>query len=141
MKQFQFIYVGFLLAFFVNLVGCGRGLDTIPVEGVLTYKGKPVPKIAVSFMPEGGKGQIAQGTTDENGRFELQTRTPGDGAMAGEYLVGFRFVPDEVPEMPGFPGSKPVVSPLPRKYADSISSGVTASVSESSKNVFHFDLE
>jgi hypothetical protein len=131
-----------LLMICSSLVGCGSGLDTVPVKGVLTYKGQPVPKIAVSFMPEGGKGQIAQGITDAEGNFELQTREPGDGAMIGNYLVAFRFVPDEVPEMPGFPGSKPVVSPLPPKYADSISSGVTATVvSDASKNVFNFDLK
>ena len=125
------------------LVGCGgSGLDTVPVEGVVTYKGSPVPDIAVAFMPEGGKGQIAEGTTDAEGKFELQTRQPGDGAMVGNYSVAFRYVPEEVPEMPGFPGAKPVVSPLPKKYADSLSSGVTATVvSNASENVFNFDLD
>jgi hypothetical protein len=61
--------------------------------------------------------------------------------MVGDYLVAFQYVPDEVSEMPGFPGAKPVVSPLPKKYADSMSSGVTATVvSDASKNVFNFDL-
>ncbi|MCA9127588.1 MAG: Ig-like domain-containing protein [Planctomycetales bacterium] len=124
------------------MAGCGNGLDTVPVKGVLTLNGKPVPKIAVSFMPEGGKGQIAQGVTDAEGKFELQTREPGDGAMVGNYQVAFRFVPDEVPEMPGFPGSKPVISPLPPKYADSLSSGVTATVTTKAEdNVFNFDLK
>jgi hypothetical protein len=132
-----------LLAICSSLVGCGgSGVDTVPAEGVLTYKGNPVPQIAVAFMPKGGKGQIAEGTTDAEGKFKLQTRTPGDGAMVGEYVVAFRFVPDEPPEMPGFPGAKAVVSPLPPKYADSLSSGVTAVVtSDASKNVFTFDLK
>lgn len=106
------------------------------------YKGQPVPKIAVTFMPEGGKGQFAEGTTDSEGKFKLQTREPGDGAMVGDYLVAFQYVPDEAPEMPGFPGAKAVVSPLPTKYADSLSSGVTATVvSDASQNVFNFDLD
>ncbi len=135
--------MGLLITIGSSLAGCGgSGLDTVPVEGVVTFKGNPVPKIAVAFMPEGGKGQIAEGTTDAEGKFKLQTREPGDGAMVGDYLVAFRYVPDEVPEMPGFPGEKPVVSPLPRKYSDTISSGVTATVvSDASKNVFNFDLK
>lgn len=134
--------MGLLFVFCSSLVGCGNGLDTVPVEGVVTFKGDPVPKIAVAFMPKDGKGQIAEGTTDAEGKFKLQTREPGDGAIVGDYLIAFRYVPDEVPEMPGFPGAKPVVSPLPKKYGDSARSGVTANVvSDASKNVFNFDLK
>lgn len=129
-----------------SLAGCGSGVDTVPAEGVLTYKGKPVPDMAVTFMPQGGKGQMATGETDAEGKFKLQTRVPGDGAMVGDYQVSFQAMID-VPEnepaaMPGFPGYEAPKSPLPPKYADSLKSGVTASVtSDASKNVFTFDLE
>lgn len=135
--------ISLFLAICGSLVGCGGNkLDTVPVEGVVTYKGEPMPKIAVMFMPKGGEGQIAEGTTDAEGKFKLQTRKPGDGAMVGEYLIAFQYVPDEVPEMPGFPGAEPVISPLPPKYGDSATSGVTATVvSDASENVFIFDLK
>lgn len=132
-----------LIAFSSSLVGCGgSGLDTVPAGGVVNFKGTPIPKIAVVLMPKDGKGQIAQGVSNDQGKFKLQTRNPGDGALVGDYLVSFQYVPDEAPEMPGFTGAKKVKSPIPAKYSDTMTSGFTATIEpDASKNVFAFDLE
>lgn len=123
------------------LTGCGGSDSPVPAGGVVTYQGTPIAKIAVVFNPADGKGQIAEGITDANGSFKLQTNSPGDGAMVGSYNVALKFVPDVVPEMPGFPGAKKEVSPIPEKYGDSTKSGFTATVdASSSKNVYKFDL-
>lgn len=127
-----------------SLIGCGGGGDGIvPARGVVTYKGAPIEKISVAFMPTSGSGQIAEGVTDANGAFELQTREPGDGAMVGSYQVSFKYVPDETPDMPGFKGGKkPEPSPIPAKYGDASKSGFTATVdADASSNVFQFDLK
>lgn len=124
------------------LTGCGGG-DTgiVPVTGVVTYKGQPIAKINVMFVPADNSGKIAEGTSDETGRFKLQTQDPGDGAMVGEYRVSFKYVPDTVPDMPGFAGGvKPEPSPIPVKYADDMKSGFNASV-KSSNEPFQFNLE
>ena len=127
------------------LAGCGGGdeLGLVPVEGVVNYKGKPIGKINVLFMPgQGSKGLMAEGTTDDAGKFKLQTKDPGDGAMVGSYTVAFKFVPDEVPVMPGMAGAKKIVSPIPEKYGDAAKSGQTANVTtDRSKNNFTFDLQ
>lgn len=127
------------------LVGCGGGdgLELVPVTGVVNYKGKPIGKINVLFMPSpGSKGLMAEGTTDESGKFKLQTKDPGDGAMVGSYTVAFKYVPDEVPVMPGMEGSKKIVSPIPDKYGDAAKSGQTANVTtDKSKNNFTFELQ
>ena len=131
-----------LLCVSVFLSGCGGGSDSsVAAGGVVTYQGTPIAKIVVVFNPADGKGQIAEGTTDAKGNFKLQTRIPGDGALVGNYTVAFKYVPDEVPEMPGFPGAKKVVSPIPEKYGDASKSGITAVVdANSSKNAYKFDL-
>ncbi len=123
--------------------GPGDGPQLVPVSGVVNYKGKPIGKINVLFMPPAGsKGMMAEGTTDETGKFTLQTKEPGDGAIVGDYGVAFKFVPDEVPAMPGFAGAKKVVSPIPEKYGDAAKSGHTAKVTtDKSKNNFTFDLQ
>ena len=55
------------------LIGCGgSGLETVAAGGVVTYKGAPIAKISVMFMPKDGSGQIAEGITDANGNFKLQ---------------------------------------------------------------------
>ena len=123
------------------LTGCGGGDNPVPAGGVVTYQGTPMAKIAVVFNPADGKGLIAEGTTDAKGNFKLQTQSPGDGAKVGSYNVSFKFVPDVVPEMPGFPGAKKEVSPIPEKYGDPSKSGFNATVDASaSKNVYKFDL-
>lgn len=85
---------------------------------------------------------MAEGLTDANGNFELGTLEPSDGAMAGSYKVSFKFVSDEVPDLPGFVGGKkPEPSPIPAKYGDESKSGHTATVdADKSKNNFTFDL-
>jgi hypothetical protein len=129
----------------VLLAGCGggrKGPATIAARGVVKYRGKPVPKLSVGFVPE--KGQLASGTTDAQGRFTLMTNKPGDGAMVGNYNVGICFVSDEIPEMPAMPGAKVKLppSPIPEKYADPKNSGLAATVDkDASKNNFTFELE
>jgi hypothetical protein len=113
----------------------------VPVSGVVNYKGQPIGKINVMFVPASQKGKIAEGTTDENGRFKLQTMKPGDGALTGDYKISFKYVSDIVPDMPGFSGGiKPEASIIPTKYADERTSGHTATV-QSTKNDFTFDLD
>ena len=65
--------------------GCA-GKKPVSVDGVVTLDGKPVPRAAVTFAPEGG-GRPAVGVTGTDGSFELTTFTPGDGAPPGEYRV------------------------------------------------------
>ena len=127
------------------LVGCGGVSDapkTVPAWGVVTYNGKPMPKISVAFIPGDGIGQIAEATTDADGKFELQTREPGDGAMPGNYNVALNSVSDTLPDMPGFENGKEAdPSTIPGKYGDSTMSGLTATVAtDKSKNDFKFDL-
>ena len=133
-----------ILAATAFLAGCGGGGSapvTVHVQGMVTYQGKPVPKLSVAFIPD--KGMLASGTTDAQGRFSLMTNKPGDGAMVGTYKVAINFVPDEIPEMPGLPGTekKAPASPIPPKYADPKTSGLTKTVEkDAAKNNFTFDL-
>ncbi len=125
------------------LVGCSKaGPSTVPAGGIVNFKGKPIGKINVLLMPKASNGMAAEGTTDEAGKFTLMTYKPGDGAMVGEYTVSFKYVPDEIPVMPGMEGSKKVVSPIPEKYADPNKSGYTATIqTDKTKNNFTFDLK
>ena len=134
-----------LLGVSVFLAGCGggggRAPDTVSVQGMVTYQGKPVPKLSVAFIPD--KGLLASGTTDAAGKFSLMTNKPGDGAKVGTYKVAIGFVSDEIPAMPGMepPGYKAPVSPIPAKYADVSTSGLTKTVEkDASKNNFTFEL-
>src|SRR3954464_12731965 len=79
----------------VVLSGCGKGISvpsTVPVTGVVKYKGKPLQGIRVTLhsQTETAKPQfIPSGQTGPDGKFLLSTGAPGNGAPPGTYVVTF----------------------------------------------------
>lgn len=76
------------------MVGCGNSTltppKTVPVSGSVTQNGKPVPGIRVKFHPQFKMGKrefIPYGETGADGKYVLNTGSPGNGAPKGEYLV------------------------------------------------------
>jgi hypothetical protein len=78
------------LAGALALAGCAKTPPAIvPVEGVATINGQPLPNASVTFVPmiQGfGAEYIATGATDEKGRFKV-TCPAGNGACACENRV------------------------------------------------------
>lgn len=56
------------------------------VSGTVKYKGEPVSKARINFVPTTKDGHGAQGQV-ENGSFTLTTLKPDDGVLAGDYKV------------------------------------------------------
>ncbi len=79
-----------VLAGILVVAGPGCGNRLVQVQGVVKLDSKPVPAAMVEFLPLGGHGQPANGVTDSNGTFHLDTQSPGDGAWPGEYKVVVR---------------------------------------------------
>jgi hypothetical protein len=147
------------------VLGCSGddGLGTrYSVSGTVTYKGEPVPKARISFIPasKDGAKQGASGEID-NGSYSLSTLTPGDGALPGEYRVtvsarevdeaklkadseklfakhGLAKSPMMPPELQAKANAE-AKSSIPKKYEDPGTSGLTAKVEEKS-NSFKFEL-
>jgi len=53
---------------------------------MVTYKGQPVEKGNISFVPNATDGRAATGAIT-NGQYTLTTATPNDGALPGSYKV------------------------------------------------------
>jgi hypothetical protein len=126
------------------LIGCGSEGPTVPVTGTLRYKNAPVVKANVVFMPESGRP--ATGRTDEQGRFELETFGPGDGAVPGKHVVTVAMAPTGTEPMPlSFVPSNPnylpdqAEYPIPIKYLSPTQSGLEFTVERGRKN--HFEIE
>ena len=66
--------------------GCG-GQKFVPVKGVVNLDGQPLARATVVFIALDPDGRDANGFTDAEGKFELSTVNPRDGALAGEYKI------------------------------------------------------
>ncbi|MCC6510277.1 MAG: carboxypeptidase regulatory-like domain-containing protein [Pirellulaceae bacterium] len=90
----QVILLGGLLA---AMVGCGGdGLDRVPIQGVLTANGTPVPSAIVQFTPKGGTpGEGAIGQSDAEGKFTvISSRQDDSGVPPGKYSVRISLLTD-----------------------------------------------
>jgi hypothetical protein len=81
-----------LLCGLFALMGCGDGLNVVPVSGVVTLGGKPLSGAGIKTQPVGqgtrtpGPGSF--GRTDAQGHFELELVKPArKGAMVGPHRV------------------------------------------------------
>lgn len=80
----------------IGLWGCGPAEEKlpslVPVNGTVTYDGKPLEGATVFFAPTDGKGGFAaSGFTDSAGKYSLETSTgngrSNPGAVPGKYGV------------------------------------------------------
>lgn len=74
------------------LAGCSRpaGPPCFPVRGTVIHDGKPLAEVMVvlhPLTPPTDPFPLPLGYTDGQGKFQLQTLNPGDGAPAGEYAI------------------------------------------------------
>jgi hypothetical protein len=76
----------------VACVGCGDSANVAPVAGIVTLDGKPLVGASVTTQPiaagSAAPGSGSFGTTDDQGRFELELVKPAvKGAIIGEHRV------------------------------------------------------
>lgn len=129
----------------VVLTGCGSGeLRLINAQGVVKFNGKPVPKATVTFVSTSGPPAV--GTTDEEGRFQLNT-LGRSGAAVGEYTISVsafedtrEITPQEAMTMKTEELDQIRKSLVPAIYSHPRTSGLVATVTtKASEN--NFDLE
>jgi len=155
MRRWCFL-VSLAAAIAAGVAGCGdaarEGPETVKVIGTVTLDGEPLAGAHVTFSPKTA-GPPAFGETDDQGRFSLQTFEPGDGAIAGKYLItvtkmasqgAIEFEDEAAKEeylrQHGDQASQvKFVNDVPDKYSNRKTSGLTAEISIGAKN--HVELE
>jgi hypothetical protein len=121
-------------------VDMGQGSEMGQVAGKVTYKGQPLTRGTVSFMPSDGKGSPASAEITSDGSYQLQTFQPGDGARPGEYRISVRTGGEDLSARAADKSGKPAEISIQSKYEDPMKSGLTASV-KAGKNDFNFELK
>ena len=109
------------------------------MSGQVLLDGRPLADAGVMFLPT-GKGPTASGTTNSDGHFELMT-VNDVGAMRGTYKVAIakrKYVPPK-PGEPAPPGGLVVEWYSPRKYANPLTSELSAEVGDGD-NEFRFEM-
>jgi hypothetical protein len=112
------------------LAGCGgSGLETVAVDGTVTYDGKPLEIGIVRFVPLDPEGMMATGTLKPGGKYELATRN-SDGILEGDYKVTVEsfLIDDTVPEKDRELGIGGKTSAIPTKYSDPETSGLKETI-------------
>jgi hypothetical protein len=118
------------------LTGCGSGqMDVTYVSGKVTYQDQPLTAAVIHFVPE--SGPAASGKLDEDGKYELTTYSPGDGAVVGNHKVYFSISSDNS-HLANFsdadyaagkvPPEPPSSTALPAKYLKQNESGLEREV-------------
>lgn len=133
------------------LTGCGgTSSGTLPISGKVTYQGKAVPNLRVSFSSKSGT-RPADGVTDAEGKYKLGTFMAGDGALPGDYLVAIQTAGTDSTKPPSVeitdaseydvPKVDPTKPGIPAKYAAPSSSGLKAVITVGGPKEFNFDLK
>jgi hypothetical protein len=138
MNNLRGVVVGWLAAAVFGCLavsGCGRApadVPTVPIHpisGTVTVDGKPIAGAFVVLHALQGAtvGDVTpNGVTDENGKFELSTYSPKDGAPEGSYTATVSW-PERLPGG----GSEPEYGRerLPVRYQNPSNSGLVVAVS------------
>ena len=112
--------------------GCGPGGPKIvPVSGVLTRNGKPVPNLEVYFMPIQGRNSV--GMADDQGRFSLGYTVGQDGAVTGTHTV---FVVYNPPMSGATQSAAPAdMRPIIEKYGSAEKSPIKVEITKAVKDL------
>ena len=124
----------------IGLTGCSSGPKVVKVTGTVQHNGKPLSNVQLRFAPEAG-GRASTGTSDENGRFELDyamnvnKQKIEKGALQGMHHVSVKFVPrTPVEEMKGYK-QPPDAHEILEKYGDKEKSPLHIEIKDDGQDV------
>ena len=129
----------------VVLGGCGKRISvpsTVPVSGVVKYKGKPLQGVRVTFHPQTGTAKpefIPSGQTGPDGKFTLSTGAPGNGAPPGTYVV--TFAKPEIGSAASTGSVETEIDAFGGKYSDPAQSQWTVTIESGENSLQPFELK
>lgn len=121
------------LAALVFATGCDGGPQTVPVEGKVLLDGEPLTQGSVRFVSD--TGRPAGSAIGEDGSFKVVSISGNDqrkivGLVPGRYRISVKAT-----EMLGEEEDAEVLWIVPKRYADTRTSGLLADIAEPTKNL------
>ncbi len=137
MLRVEFQAVG-LLCLVACLDGCGSSSTepTVPAAGTVVYKGQPLAKGTIRFVPE--KGRPASGNIVD-GKFTLSTYGENDGAVPGVHKVALTATEEVAAKKKGEEAT--TKSLLPPQYANEGSSGLSVTIPPEGKKDIEIKID
>ena len=117
-----------LFASLAAFIGCGAGNGKVPITGVVTFDGAPMPDGYITFTPEGGG--TPEAAPIAAGKFELGVK-PGPHRVE---IEASHFVGEKNPIM----GLQPREQYVPAQYNSETT--LRSEVNADGENAFTFDL-
>jgi hypothetical protein len=124
--------------------GCGDSRPaTVPVQGRITWQGKPLTQGIISFLPkqhsDGFPSRTAIGVIQPDGSYQLSSFRPNDGVIPGDYQVAVDMTGNRSLENTTPAATK--LDPATLRYTNPQASGLTATIpAESSPLTIDFVL-
>ena len=115
------LYVGLL----ATAIGCGKHPGIVPVSGVVTIDGQPVPAGQVTVSAKGHRAAI--GKIGSDGSFTLSCFEVGDGAPIGTHIATVTAVKQRTENSNRWYA--------PKKYANQSSSGLWVTIDGPTDNL------
>lgn len=130
-------------------IGCNRSSrpKTVPVQGKVTWQGKPLPNGMVGFEPvqaAEGVNRPASGTVGPDGVYHVSSYRPNDGLVPGEYLVTVQsYVGDAKKDvlMESTTTAPMPVSRIPERYTNPAKSGLKFTVPTDARGPLTYDID
>jgi hypothetical protein len=107
---------------------------TVQASGTVTYKGKPLEKGQVQFLPTEGPAAVG---LIENGKFILGTNSEGNGAPPGKYRVTVFSYANVQSKF----GESTTKSVIPNRYTNPDSSGLVVEIPSGGNDAIAIKLE
>lgn len=128
--------LSFVLPALLFAAGCG-GIKTVPVNGVATFKGAPLTKGGITFVPVSDKCLPGTAEIGADGSFRAATAGAGNGLMEGEYRVAvISYSVDPINTPPSqLSKMKDGGLAIPKKYTDANTSGIKITASAGNPNI------
>jgi hypothetical protein len=155
-RRFRVEYRLIALVASVALAGCRVEIEQnegyLPILGQVTYRGQPLKKAAIHFLPAGGDNLPASGEINDGAIKGVTSRTQGDGLKPGLYRVAITAFDDAFAETVATRGTGQGPDPLevgkasdrikgliPPRYNNARDSGLVAEISATARDL-RFDL-